>query len=111
MSATMNPEQARQFIIQISNYFKANGVTCVMNYLCGPNFVAQKGQLLGTLATNEIRISSIADGVIMLLYVERGQSVKKMLNILKLRGSAHSRNIFHYEIEKGGIEMGDKYEE
>jgi circadian clock protein KaiC len=111
MSATMNPEQARQFIIQISNYFKANGVTCLMTYLCGPNFVAAKGQLLGTLTTNEIRISSIADGVIMLLYVERGQSVKKMLNILKLRGSAHSRNIFRYEIEKGGIKMGEKYEE
>jgi circadian clock protein KaiC len=111
MSATMNQEQARQFIIQISNYFKANGVTCVMNYLCGPNFVAAKGQLLGNLTTNEMRISSIADGVIMLLYVERGQSVKKMLNVLKLRGSAHSRDIFHYEIEKGGIKMGEKYDE
>jgi len=111
MSATMNEEQARQFLIQISNYFKANGVTCVMNYLCGPNFVAVKGQLLGNLVTNEIRLSSIADGVIMLLYVERGQSVKKMLNVLKLRGSAHSRDIFHFEIEKVGIVMGGKYEE
>jgi KaiC/GvpD/RAD55 family RecA-like ATPase len=47
----------------------------------------------------------------MLLYVERGQSVKKMLNILKLRGSAHSKEVFRYEIEKGGIKMGEKYEE
>ena len=82
-----------------------------MNYLCGPSFGALRGQLLSNLITNEMRLSSIIDGIIMLLYVERGQSVKKMLNVLKLRGSAHSREIFCYEIEKGGIKIGEKYEE
>jgi circadian clock protein KaiC len=70
-----------------------------------------KGQLLSNLMTNEMRISSMTDGIIMLLYVERGQNVKKMLNVLKLRGSAHSKEVFRYEIAKGGIKMGEKYEE
>lgn len=111
MSATMNEEQARQFLIQISGFFKEKRITCIMNYLCGPNFGAVKGQLLSNLSSNEMRLSSITDGIMMLLYVERGQNVKKMLNVLKLRGSAHSRDIFRYEIEKGGIKMGEKYEE
>jgi KaiC/GvpD/RAD55 family RecA-like ATPase len=34
-----------------------------------------------------------------------------MMNILKLRGSAHSKEIYRYEIEKGGIKVGGKYEE
>jgi circadian clock protein KaiC len=111
MSATMNEEQARQFQIQITSFLKEKGITCVLNYLCGASFGAVKGQLLSNLMTNEMRISSMTDGIIMLLYVERGQHVKKMLNILKLRGSAHSKEVFRYEIEKGGIKMGEKYEE
>ncbi|MGA2468973.1 MAG: circadian clock protein KaiC [Thermodesulfobacteriota bacterium] len=111
VSATMNEEQARQFLIQISSVFKEKGITCIMNCLSGANFGAVKGQLLSNLITNEMRLSSITDGIIMLLYVERGQSVKKMLNVLKLRGSAHSREIFRYEIGKGGVKIGEKYEE
>ena len=111
MSATGNDEQARQFLIQISSVFKEKGITCLMNYLCGANFGAVRGQLLSNLVTNEMRLSSITDGIIMLLYVERGQSVKKMLNVLKLRGSAHSREIFRYEIGKDGVKIGEKYEE
>jgi circadian clock protein KaiC len=111
MSATMNEEQTRQFLIQLNSFFKERGITCLMNYLCGASFGATRGQLLSSLVTNEMRLSSLIDGIIMLLYVERGQSVKKMMNILKLRGSAHSRDIFRYEIEKGGIKMGEKYEE
>ena len=111
MSATMNEEQTRQFLIQLCNFFKGKGITCLMNYLSGPSFGAVRGQLLSNLVTNEMRLSSIIDGIIMLLYVERGQSVKKMLNVLKLRGSTHSKEVFRYEIEKGGIKMGEKYEE
>jgi len=111
MSTTPDEEQARQFLIQVSSIFKEKGVTCILNYLCGANFGAVKGQLLSNLVTNEMRLNSVTDGIIMLLYVERGQSVKKMLNVLKLRGSAHSREIFRYEIGKGGIKMGEKYEE
>ena len=103
MSATMNEEQARQFLIQISSFFKEKGVTCIMNYLCGANFGAVKGQLLSNLVTNEMRLSSITDGIIMLLYVERGQSVKKMLNVLKLRGRTHSRDISATRLKKVGL--------
>ena len=111
MSATMNEEQTRQFLIQLNSFLKEKGITCLMNYLCKQSFGATRGQLLSNLVTNEMRLSSIIDGIIMLLYVERGQSVRKMMNVLKLRGSAHSKEVIRYEIEKGGIKMGEKYEE
>jgi circadian clock protein KaiC len=82
-----------------------------MNCLAPANFGAVQGQLLGSLVTNEMRLSSITDGIIMLLYVERGQEIKKLLSVLKLRGSQHSKEIFSYEIEKGGIKIGEKSEE
>ena len=111
LSATMNEEQVRQFLLQLSRYFKANGITCIMNYLSLANFGAARGQLLGSLSTSEMRLSSIADAIIMLLFVERGQKIKKLFNVLKMRGSQHSKEIFSYEIEKDGIKMGEKYEE
>ena len=111
MSATMNEEQVRQFLIQLSAFLKREGVTCVMNYLCSANFGAVKGQLLSNITSNEMRLSSITDGLIMLLYVERGQSVRKLMNVLKLRGSVHSKEVFRYEIRKGKIVVQGKYEE
>lgn len=110
-SATMNEEQVKQFLVQLSGYFKANGITCIMNYLAPASFGATRGQLLSGLLTNEMRLSSVTDGIIMLLYVERGQKIKKLLSVLKIRGSQHSNEIFGFEIEKDGIKMGVKYEE
>jgi circadian clock protein KaiC len=110
-SATLNEEQVRQFMIQLSGFLKARGVTGIFNYLFQPSFGASRGQLLSGLITNEMRLSSIIDGIVMLLYVERGQRIKKLLTVLKMRGIRHSRDIFNYEIETGGIKMGEKYEE
>jgi circadian clock protein KaiC len=53
----------------------------------------------------------MTDGIIMLLFVERGQKIKKLLSVLKMRGSEHATEIFSFEIEKGGIKMGEKYKE
>jgi circadian clock protein KaiC len=82
-----------------------------MNFLSGTNFGAAKGQLLATNETSLMRLSSIVDGIILLLYVERGQRVKRILNILKMRGSWHSNEIFQYEINGKGIKFGERYEE
>ncbi len=110
-SATMDEESVRQFLIQASGFFKNKGIACVMNYLSGANFGAAKGQLLAALDTNIMRLSPIVDGIIVLLYVERGQRVKRILNVLKLRGSWHSNDIFQYEVNKDGITFGERYEE
>ena len=110
-SATMSEEQVRQFLLQLAGYFKANGITCVMNSLSPASFGAVQGQLLSNLITNEMRLSSVTDGIIILLFVEREQKVKKLLTVLKLRGSQHAKEIFSFEIEKDGIKMGGKYEE
>jgi len=110
MSATMSEEQVRQFLLQLTASFKARGVTCLMTYLMGNTFGAETGQLLGSIETNLMRLSSFIDGIILLRYAEREQAVRKLLNILKLRGSFHSRDILQYEITDSGIEVGDKFE-
>ena len=110
-SANTDEESVRQFLIQVSGFFKSKGIACVTNYLSGANFGAAQGQLLASLETSLMRLSSIVDGIIVLLYVERGQRVKRILNILKMRGSWHSNEIFQFEVQKDGIKFGERYEE
>ena len=110
MSATMQQESVRQFLLQLANYFKYKGITSILSFLMSANFGAEKDQLLSALETNTMRLSSVVDGVILLQYVERKQRVEKLLNILKMRGCSHSKDIFQYEIETGGLSIGKKFE-
>lgn len=109
-SATMTKEQVRQFLLQLSQFAKSEPTTFLVSYLIGNAFGAEHGQLLGSLSTSDMRLSSAVDGVIVQRYVERGQKVKKLLTVLKLRGSQHDRSIFEYDNGPQGIVMGDKYE-
>lgn len=108
-SSSMDKDKVREFLVQASSFFKAEGLCCLMNYLTAESFAAHKDQLLGSMSTNEMRLSSIVDGIILLRYVERDQGVQKLLNILKLRGSEHVKDILRYEIGKEGICLGRRF--
>jgi circadian clock protein KaiC len=108
-SASMGKDDVREFMMQLAGYAKTKGITILLNYLTGDTFGANKEQLLGMVSTNALRLSSIVDGIIIMRYVEREQKVEKLLNILKLRGSNHIRDILHYEINKDGISLGERF--
>ena len=105
-SATMNKVKVREFLIQFSGFMKTMGATSLLTYLSEEAFGAESGQLLGGGSSSELRLSSIVDGIILLRYVEREQSVAKLLNILKMRGVAHSKNIWQFEVGKDGVKIG-----
>jgi len=97
-SATMNKVKVREFLIQFSGFMKTKGTTSLLTYL--------SEELLGGGSSSELRLSSIVDGIILLRYVEREQSVVKLLNILKMRGAAHSKKLWQFEIGKDGVKIG-----
>lgn len=108
-SHTMNKGKVREFLINLSRYFKSKGVTSILNYLTSENFSATS-HLIGSMTTNEMRISSIVDGIIILRFVERKQKVKKLINVLKLRGSDHKKDIIQYELAQDGFKLLKKFE-
>jgi len=110
-SATMDKNKVREFLVQLSGFFKTLGVTCIMNYLTAESFSAVKGQLLGSLSATEMRLSSVTDGIIILRFVERGQRVDKLMNIIKMRGSEHSKDILRFEVDRGGFKLCEKFKE
>jgi circadian clock protein KaiC len=107
-SATMDGEQVRQFMLQLGDYVKSRGLNAIMTYLEGNLFGAVRGQHLGPMTTNDERLSSSVDGVVLQRYYERGAQVEKFLTVLKMRGVAHDRGIHPYQITSGGVVFGGK---
>ena len=108
-SGTFNKHHVREFMLQIAAFFKSRGITCVMTYLTTDMFGSAVGQLLGGTASNELRLSSIVDGIVLLRYVERYQSIKKLVNVLKMRGSEHDKAIREFSIDKDGVHIGKPF--
>ena len=96
-------------MMQLAGFAKTRGITVILNYLSGSTFGATTGQLLGSITTNDMRLSSIVDGIIMLRYVERDQGVEKLINVLKLRGSNHVKDILRFEITGDGFNLGQRF--
>jgi circadian clock protein KaiC len=51
-------------------------------------------------------ISFLTDDLIRLRYVEIEGQLRKVLTVVKMRGSSHSKDIREYEITSAGIEIG-----
>ena len=108
-SESLDREDVRQFIAQLAQHLKGEGVTSLFTYLASDAFGSGTAQLLGRIDVNEMRLASLVDGIVLLRYTERDQQVRKVLNVLKMRGAAHARQIFNYEINGSGIEVGTRF--
>jgi circadian clock protein KaiC len=60
---------------------------------------------------NELRfstdlISFLTDDIIVQRYVEMDGEIRKVMTVIKMRGSNHSKELRLYEVGKDGIEIG-----
>ena len=53
----------------------------------------------------------LADGIIMQRYVELSGQFKRVISVVKLRGSAHSKDLRFFDIEGDTIEVGERLTE
>jgi circadian clock protein KaiC len=102
-SALLNKESVRQMLIQLTGFLKSQGVTCLLNYLDPDMFSSGKENDFSVMQTNQFRLSSITDGIIIMRYIQSGKKISKILNVIKMRGVNHSRDIIPYEIGQKGI--------
>ncbi|WP_338832961.1 Circadian clock protein kinase KaiC [Moorella humiferrea] len=68
-------------------------------------FTVLNEELFSPMVVTKAQISLIADNIIFLRYVEDGSSIKKVIGILKARGSDHDKALMEYEITKNGINI------
>jgi circadian clock protein KaiC len=99
---TSDPVELRQMIYQFINGLKRLGLTAMLT--------RENAMLLGETPDVEEDLAFVADGYILLRYVELASAVRRALLILKLRGSDHAKDIRQYEITAHGLELRAKFE-
>ena len=63
----------------------------------------------------DLRFSSygnafLADAILMQRYIELNGRLRRVLSVVKVRGSAHSDHLHFYDIDEDGIQLGDTLE-
>ncbi len=86
------------FTKRLNSYLKTKDVTTLLT--------SATGFLVGGTKLTENNISTLVDNIIMLRYVEIEGELKLVLNIVKVRGSNHSKELRRYEITNNGIVIG-----
>jgi circadian clock protein KaiC len=95
------PAFFREFVIALTSFIKREGITGL--------FTNTTALLTGGQSMTESHFSTITDTVILLRYVELYGEVRRGLAVLKVRGSAHQREIREYVIDGRGMHVGDPF--
>ncbi len=56
------------------------------------------------------RLAFVTDCLVMLRYLEIESAIQRAILVLKMRGSARSKQIFRFEIRPAGIKIGEPFE-
>lgn len=97
--ATPDKVRYKDYIYSIVNEFKVKGVTLLLTN--------EIPEFFGDFQLSEYGVSFISDNVILLRYVEIAGRMEHAINVLKVRGSLHSREIRKFDISAEGITIGE----
>ncbi|MDQ7029234.1 MAG: ATPase domain-containing protein [Ardenticatenia bacterium] len=82
-----------EYMYSLIQWFKHNGVTTMLT--------AHMGQMFGTsLMLTSRGISSIADALLVLRYVQVSAKIRRALTVLSVKGSSHSTEVREYVIRE-----------
>ena len=88
----------REFLIGLSAHLKDQKIAAVLTSAHSAMWPAS--------APTQRHISTLADAVVLMRYVELNGEVRRCLTVLKLRGSDHDRRIREFTIGADGIAIG-----
>jgi circadian clock protein KaiC len=97
--ATADKVRYKDYVYSLVNEFKRQGITTLLTN--------EIPELFGSFSLSEFGVSFIADNVILLRYVEMGGRMGRALNVLKVRGSQHDKEIRTFKITDQGICIGN----
>jgi circadian clock protein KaiC len=64
---------------------------------------------LGTESTNELHVSTISDAITLLHYVPVGSEMRRGVQVLKMRGSAHDKAVREFHITNQGMVIEEPF--
>lgn len=91
----------REFVIGITSFIKRKEIVGL--------FTSTTPDLMGGTSITESHISTITDSIILLRYVELFGEMKRGVTVLKMRGSAHEKEIRAFKIDDKGMHIGNQF--
>jgi circadian clock protein KaiC len=91
----------REFVIAVTSFIKNEEITGI--------YTSTTPSLMGGTSITETHILTITDSIIILRYIEVFGEIKRCLNVLKMRGAMHEKNIREYNIDNYGMHIGDPF--
>ncbi len=88
----------REFVVGLTSFAKQRDLTVVLT--------ASTPSLAGAASLTDDHVSTLADAVLRLRYVEAGGEVRRALTVLKARGTRHDTRVLAYEIGDDGFTVG-----
>lgn len=101
--APVVPEDFREMLHRMVGMLTAMGITLFLTVELADSYVDLRFSPHGT--------AFLTDGILLQRYVELGGRLKRMLTVVKLRGSQHSDQLRLYEITNQGLVIGAALEE
>jgi circadian clock protein KaiC len=83
-------EKFREFVIGLNAFLKMHDVTSLLTNTTS--------QLLGVTEITETHLSTATDNIIILKYVELAGQMRRLLSVLKQRGSMHKKELVEFEV-------------
>ncbi|MCX8173190.1 MAG: AAA family ATPase [Thermoplasmata archaeon] len=100
--SAMPREELRNVLVSFTSMAKKHGVSVM--------FSAESDELMGTSRLMASNVSYVVDTILVLRHVEIGSEMRKAINLLKVRGTQHIKDIREYEITNKGIVIKDKFQ-
>jgi circadian clock protein KaiC len=94
-------EKFRGFTIALNNFLKNEGITSLMTNTTS--------SLLEISTITETHLSTSTDNILILKYVELDGKMKRVISVLKARGSDHEKDLREFIITKNGIKIGEPF--
>jgi len=91
----------RELVYALTKHFRAAGVT--------PLMTMEVAELLGAAQLTGHGVSSTADNLILLRYVEVDGRLERAVSVLKARGTGHVTELRRFLIDGRGAHVGERY--
>jgi circadian clock protein KaiC len=88
----------RDFVIGLASFLKQLEITSLLT--------STTRTLVGGPSITEGHISTLADVIILLRYVEVGSEVRRGLVVLKMRAAVHEKRVLEFTIDDQGMHVG-----
>ena len=91
----------REFVIGLTSHVKSKQMAGM--------FTNTTSMLMGGESVTESHISTIADSIVLLRYVELHGEMRRGITVLKMRGSWHDRSIREYVVTDKGMDLREAF--